>query len=114
MSTLRQRLKRPETYLAMLGLALALTVADSYRLPSDQLTARLYVVAVSEYQEMPLHLVTKRWVRCRYEPTCSRYSVQAVQRFGLRKGLALTTARLWRCRGGIPLGTVDPVPDGVH
>jgi len=28
----------------------------------------------------------------------------------MRKGLAMSAARLWRCRKSVPLGTADPVP----
>jgi len=34
-----------------------------------------------------------------------------VQTYGLRKGFALTVARLWRCRSAVPLGTDDPLPE---
>lgn len=49
-------------------------------------------------------------VRCRYEPSCSAYGLEAVTRHGTRKGLRLTAARLRRCRPGVAYGTVDPVP----
>ena len=46
--------------------------------------------------------------RCRYEPTCSRYAVEAVTRYGVARGAVLATWRLLRCnpwsRGGY-----DPV-----
>lgn len=46
--------------------------------------------------------------RCRYEPTCSHYAVQAVRRYGILRGLVLAGWRLLRCnpwsRGGY-----DPV-----
>ncbi|MQF68881.1 membrane protein insertion efficiency factor YidD [SAR202 cluster bacterium AD-804-J14_MRT_500m] len=46
---------------------------------------------------------------CRFEPTCSRYSYDAVNRHGLWKGLAFTIKRLIRCH---PWGRrgYDPVP----
>ena len=49
-------------------------------------------------------------VRCRYEPSCSVYGLEAVTRHGVRRGLRLTAARLRRCRPGVPYGTLDPVP----
>jgi putative membrane protein insertion efficiency factor len=45
----------------------------------------------------------QRWVspvlprRCKYEPTCSAYAVQAVQEFGILRGLLLGGWRLLRC-----------------
>lgn len=50
---------------------------------------------------------------CRYHPTCSHYSLQAVQAHGLVKGSWLTARRLVRChpwaRGGI-----DDIPPGTR
>ena len=43
---------------------------------------------------------------CRYEPSCSEYMVEALQRFGM-KGLLLGLARILRCqpfsKGGVPV-----------
>lgn len=46
--------------------------------------------------------------RCRYEPTCSRYAVEAIHEFGILKGVVLAAWRLLRCN---PLshGGFDPV-----
>ena len=35
--------------------------------------------------------------RCRYEPSCSRYAVQAIERYGILRGLVLAGWRLLRC-----------------
>ena len=46
---------------------------------------------------------------CRFVPSCSDYSLEALERFGARRGLALTARRLVRGRPGGPFG-LDPVP----
>jgi len=48
-------------------------------------------------------------VNCRYEPSCSRYAIDAIQLHGARKGGYLTARRLARCH---PFGGsgYDPVP----
>jgi putative component of membrane protein insertase Oxa1/YidC/SpoIIIJ protein YidD len=109
MSTLRQRLTRPGSYLLLLSFVIALVAADSLRPPGRQVFARLYVASVHAYQHFGRPLLEGR-VRCRYNPTCSNYSEAAVRKYGLAKGLALTAARLWHCRGSVALGTLDPVP----
>jgi uncharacterized protein len=47
---------------------------------------------------------------CRFYPTCSAYAREAVERWGVWKGGALTLRRLLRCR---PFGGqgYDPVPE---
>ena len=47
---------------------------------------------------------------CRFEPSCSNYGLQALDRFGLLKGSWLTLRRLLRCRPFGPHG-YDPVPE---
>jgi putative membrane protein insertion efficiency factor len=46
--------------------------------------------------------------RCKYEPTCSAYAVQAIREFGILRGLALGTWRLLRCNPWSN-GGYDPV-----
>ncbi len=47
---------------------------------------------------------------CRFSPSCSNYSMQAIERFGFFKGVFLTAARLLRCHPFHP-GGYDPVPE---
>jgi len=109
MSTLRKSLKHPGTYLALLALTAAAVYADSFRLPDHQVSAHAYIALVHGYQKA-IRPEVAGLVRCRFSPTCSRYSTEAVQKYGLRRGLALTAARLWRCRSNVPMGSRDPVP----
>ncbi len=47
---------------------------------------------------------------CKYIPTCSQYGIDAIERFGVLKGVPMTLWRILRCnpwsRGGY-----DPVPE---
>ncbi len=45
---------------------------------------------------------------CRFSPTCSEYSIQAVNKYGLVKGLVLGLKRIIRCHPFNP-GGYDPV-----
>jgi putative membrane protein insertion efficiency factor len=106
---LRQRLRRPETWLALLAVLVALALADSQRDPSHQLLGHAYIAAVGLYQVWG-HPILEGHVRCRFRPTCSVYSVEAVKRYGIVRGLRLTIERLYSCRPAVPMGTYQPVP----
>ncbi|WP_425256896.1 membrane protein insertion efficiency factor YidD [Rubrivivax sp. RP6-9] len=56
-------------------------------------------------------LLLKPWLgnACRFEPTCSQYALDALQRHGAAGGALLTTARLLRCHPWCS-GGCDPVP----
>ena len=69
--------------------------------------ARIAALPVRAYR-----LLFSPWVgfNCRYEPTCSAYALEALEKHGALKGGWLAMRRIARCH---PLGGsgVDNVPD---
>jgi putative membrane protein insertion efficiency factor len=74
--------------------------------------------AVSKVLAWPLILVIRfyrlaisPWLgaNCRYEPTCSSYTIEALQVHGIVKGLGLAALRISRCHPWGKSG-YDPVP----
>lgn len=47
-------------------------------------------------------------VRCKYYPTCSEYTKQAIEKYGAIKGLLLGIARILRCNP-FSKGGYDPL-----
>ena len=47
---------------------------------------------------------------CKYIPTCAQYGLEAIERFGVCKGMLLTIWRILRCNP-FSKGGYDPVPE---
>ena len=50
---------------------------------------------------------------CRFEPTCSEYASQAIERFGVLRGGGLALWRLLKCHPFHP-GGYDPITGGCR
>lgn len=70
------------------------------------------IVLLKGYQRIIAPIFISLGVRCRFEPSCSHYTMEAVQKHGSLLGATLGTYRLLRChpfcRGGH-----DPVPEKI-
>ncbi|WP_083338759.1 membrane protein insertion efficiency factor YidD [Chromobacterium sphagni] len=68
--------------------------------------SRILILLIRFYQ-----LAISPWLppRCRYQPTCSSYAIEAVRKHGVLKGGWLAARRIGRCHpwGG---SGYDPVP----
>lgn len=85
-------------------------ICDWVRPPQEQLSVVVYEkVVVGSYRHF-LQPMTGRFIHCRFQPSCSRYSEEAMHAHGFPKGLQLTASRLLRCMPWVPVGTLDPVP----
>jgi uncharacterized protein len=82
-------------------------LARSANDPGHSVLTRTLKVLLVAYRGATAH----RSPACRFLPSCSSYALEALDRFGARKGLPLILRRLVRCRPGGPFG-FDPVPDG--
>ena len=66
---------------------------------------RLVIAPIRVYQRLLSPALPSR---CRYEPSCSRYAAQAIEEFGILRGLVLAGWRLLRCNP-FSHGGFDPV-----
>ncbi|WP_283609761.1 membrane protein insertion efficiency factor YidD [Faecalispora anaeroviscerum] len=69
---------------------------------------RIFIAVIKGYQKWVSPM--KRQPSCRYIPTCSTYAIQAIERFGVVKGIFLAVWRILRCNPFHP-GGYDPVPE---
>lgn len=74
---------------------------------SASFAQRLLIGLVQAYR-----LLFKAWLGpvCRFEPSCSAYALQALERHGAARGGTLAARRLLRCHPWCD-GGFDPVPE---
>ncbi|HLB22063.1 MAG TPA: membrane protein insertion efficiency factor YidD [Solirubrobacteraceae bacterium] len=65
----------------------------------------LAVAPITVYQRVVSPAIPRR---CKYEPTCSRYAVEAIREYGILRGAVLAAWRLLRCNPW-SYGGYDPV-----
>src|SRR5438105_1555764 len=98
---LSDRLWKRRLWLVGLAGVTTLVLLDSVQRPANQVSATAYVAAVRVYQSVGRPMI-RPFCTCRYLPSCSEYSVEAVQTHGIRYGLYLTVRRVFSCNGTVP------------
>lgn len=69
----------------------------------------MLLAVIHAYRRVISPLVAMAGVRCRHEPSCSLYALEAVRRHGAWFGAWMALARVQRCRPGGTSG-YDPTP----
>ena len=103
-----RRLKRRAVVVALL--VSAALIADVNRTPDRQWTARGLLLAIDAYQATLSKAMPSLGVQCRFRPTCSRYTEEAIRRHGTWHGTRLGIRRLLRCGPWTEKDTLDPPP----
>ncbi|MEL4106426.1 membrane protein insertion efficiency factor YidD [Oscillospiraceae bacterium WX1] len=65
------------------------------------------VIAMIRFYRRNISPLTKP--SCRFVPTCSAYALEAVEKYGARKGTWLAVKRIFKCHP-FHEGGYDPVP----
>ena len=68
---------------------------------------RIFLSLIRFYQR---HISPNSPPRCRFQPTCSAYAYEAIQKYGALKGGWLALRRLLRCHPFYKGNFYDPVP----
>jgi hypothetical protein len=88
------------------ALAVSLLLAlDLARPPERQWSARALLAGIGLYQAT---LSGRLGVRCRFEPSCSRYAETVIRQDGALVGTLRAVHRLGRCGPWTPANTYDP------
>lgn len=63
---------------------------------------------IDGYQKYLSKSLERKNIHCKYYPTCSEYTKQAIQKYGVRKGLIKGSSRILRCNP-FSKGGYDPL-----
>ncbi len=69
---------------------------------------KILIKAIIWYQNNISVWLASKNIRCKYYPTCSEYTKQAIEKYGAFKGVFLGIARILRCNP-FSKGGYDPL-----
>lgn len=70
---------------------------------------KVLIKIIDFYQKFISSYFGYKGVHCKFEPTCSEYTKQAIEKYGAVKGSILGFKRILRCNP-FSKGGYDPVP----
>ena len=69
---------------------------------------RLFIYLIKFYKKNISFYLETKGIKCKYYPTCSEYTLQAIEKYGSIKGVALGTWRIIKCNP-FSKGGYDPL-----
>jgi uncharacterized protein len=91
-----------------IGMAVPQEEGDTGRSVLPAVAVRMALLALKFYKTYLSFLFAGS---CRFQPTCSQYTYEAIERFGLTRGVWLGLKRLLRCHPLSRKFGYDPVPE---
>ena len=73
----------------------------------NEMIGKFFIALITIYQKFFSPILGSN---CRFHPTCSAYTIEAIKRFGAFSGIILGFKRILKCRPGGECG-YDPVPE---
>ena len=69
---------------------------------------KMCIYLIEFYQRNISKFLENRNIRCKFYPTCSEYTKQAIDKYGVIKGIILGTVRILKCNP-FSKGGYDPL-----
>ena len=69
---------------------------------------KFFIFLIKKYQKY-LSPIFANYTHCKYTPTCSNYTIEAIEKYGVIKGSLMGFWRILRCNP-FSKGGFDPVP----
>ncbi|MFT6705427.1 MAG: putative membrane protein insertion efficiency factor [Flavobacteriales bacterium] len=73
----------------------------------NEILKKIFILPIRFYQ---LAISPILGSKCRFQPTCSQYALEAIMEWGVIKGMWLGIRRIFKCHPWGPHGH-DPVPE---
>ena len=69
---------------------------------------KIFILIIKIYKKTISPILSYMGVHCKYHPTCSEYTMQAIEKYGAIKGLFLGIKRILKCNP-FSKGGYDPL-----